>query len=154
MPRRAPEVVLAPAARAELDRRVRARTGRRPDAVRARIVLLAAAGASNTAIAADLGVARGTARHWRERFLAAGLDGLQDRPPCPPPRRYGPASQARIVLLACQPPAELGWPGQSHWTVKDLARSIAEHPELGPGAPGTSTVHTILQAHDVCLDRL
>jgi transposase len=154
MSRRAPAVVLSPADRAELARRVRARTSRQQDALRARIILLAAAGRSNTAIAHELDVARHTAQHWRTRFLAAGLAGLVDRPHRPPPRRYGPAIQARIVLLACQKPADLGWPGQSHWTVKDLTRYIAEHPELGLGSPSKSTVHTILQAHEICLDRL
>jgi transposase len=154
MPRRAPAVAPSPADRAELERRVRARTSRQQDALRARIVLLAAAGRSNTAIAQELGIARHTAQHWRTRFLAGGLAGLADRPHCPPPRVYGPAIQARIVLLACQKPADLGWPGQSHWTIKDLTRYIAEHPELGLGAPSKSTVHTILQAHEICLDRL
>ena len=153
MPRRAAAVVLAADDRAELDRRVRARAGSQQDALRARVVLLAAAGRSNTAIAEELGIARHTAGHWRARFLAEGLDGLADRPHCPPPRKYGPAVQARIVLLACRQPADLGWPGQSHWTIKDLTRYIAEHPELGLGAPSKSTVHTILQAHDICLDR-
>jgi transposase len=154
MPRRAPAVPLTPTERAELDRRVRARTSRQQEAVRARIVLLAAAGCSNTAIAAHLGFARGTARHWRNRFLAEGLAGLVDRPHCPPPRAYGPEVQAAIVLLACRPPADLGWPGQTHWTIKDLAAFIGEHPELGLGAPSKSTIHLLLQAHDICLDRL
>ncbi len=154
MPRRAPAVVLTEENRAELDRRVRARTSRQQDALRARIVLLAADGLDTTAIAAALGIARGTARAWRARFVATGMAGLVDRPHCPPPRRYGPETQARIVLLACQPPADLGWAGQSHWTIKDLARAIGEHPELGLGTPSKSTVHLILQAHDICLDRL
>jgi transposase len=154
MPRRAPAVVLCPEDRAELDRRVRARTTSQQDALRARVVLLAADGRSNTAIAQAAGIARHTARHWRTRFLAEGLAGLADRPHCPPPRLYGPAIQAQIVLLACQAPADLGWPGQSHWTIKDLATYIGEHPELGLGAPSKSTVHTILQAHEICLDRL
>ena len=58
------------------------------------------------------------------------------------------------MVLACQAPAELGWPGQTHWTIKDLTAYIQEHPELGLGAPSKSTIHLILQAHDVCLDRL
>jgi putative transposase len=154
MPRRAPIVVLSPADRAELDRRVRARTGAQQDAVRARIVLLAADGLDTTAIAATLGIARGTARSWRARFAAQGLSGLADRPHRPPPRKYAPDVQARIVVLACQAPADLGWDGQSHWTIKDLARYIGDHPELGLGTPRKSTIHLILQAHDVRLDRL
>ena len=154
MPRRAPTVLLAPDVRAELARRVHARTSRQQDALRARIVLLAADGLDTTAIATTLGIARGTARTWRARFVAHGLAGLGDRPHCPPPRLYSPAIQAQIVVLACQAPAALGWDGQSHWTIKDLARFIADHPELGLGAPSKSTIHLILQAHDICLDRL
>lgn len=154
MPRRAPTVDLAAADRAELERRVRARTSRQQDSLRARIVLLAAEGLTSTDVAATLGIARGTARVWRARFVAAGLAGLADRPHCPPPRAYGPEVQAQIVVLACHTPADLGWPGQSHWTIKDLATFIGEHPELGLGSPSKSTVHTILQAHDICLDRL
>ena len=154
MPRCAPAVCLTADERTELERRVRARTSRQQDALRARIILRAADGLSNTAIAQELGLARHTAQHWRTRFLADGLAGLVDRPHCPPPRLYGPAIPARIVELACRPPAELGWAGQSHWTIKDLATYIGDHPDLGLGAPSKSTVHTILQAHDICLDRL
>jgi transposase len=154
MPRRAPAVVLSPEDQAELDRRVRARTSRQQDALRARVVLAAAAGLSNTAIARALGIARHTAQHWRARFLAEGLAGLADRPHRPPPRKYGPDVQARIVVLACQDPADLGWAGQSHWTIQDLATFIGEHPELGVGAPSKSTVGKLLQAHDLRLDRL
>jgi transposase len=154
MPRRAPDVVLTAADRLELDRRSRARTSRQQDALRARIVLLAADGLDTTAIAATLGIARGTARAWRARFAASGLAGLVDRPHRPPPRRYGPDTRARVVLLARQAPADLGWAGQTHWTIKDLARSIGEHPESGLGAPSKSTVHPILRAHGVRLDRL
>jgi transposase len=153
-PRRAPTVALTADDRAELDRRVRARTGSQQAALRARIVLLAADGLDTTAIAATLGIARGTARPWRARFAAQGLAGLADRPHCPPPRKYAPDLQAQIVVLARQSPADLGWPGQSHWTIKDLARYIGEHPELGLGTPSKSTIHLILQAHAVRLDRL
>jgi hypothetical protein len=154
MPRRATPISLTAEERGELERRVRARTGRQQDALRARIVLRAAAGATNLALAAELGIARHTAQHWRDRFAAARLGGLQDRPHQPEPRRYGADIQARIVVLACQPPADVGWPGQTHWSVADLAQYIGEHPELGLGAPSRSTVHLILQAHGIRLDRL
>jgi transposase len=140
--------------RSELDRRVHARTGSQQNALRARIVLLAADGLDTTAIAATLGIARGTARAWRARFVAHGLAGLVDRPHCPPPRKYDPDIQAQIVVLACRAPADVGWAGQSHWTIKDLARFIGDHPEVGLGTPSKSTIHLILQAHDVRLDRL
>lgn len=154
MSRRATAIVLTPGERAELERRVRARTSTQQAARRAGIVLRAAAGMESRAIAAELGVARGTVRHWRDRFARDRLDGLVDRPHHPPPRLYGPERQAAIVVLACQPPAELGWAGQTHWTIRDLARYVGEHPELGVGTPSKSTVGTILQAADLRLERL
>ena len=154
MGRHATPITLAPEDRTELERRVRARTSRQQDALRAQIVLRAAQGEHNGTIAAALGCARHTVRHWRDRFAAERLAGLQDRPHQPPPRVYGPEVQARVVLLACQPPAALGWDGQTHWAVADLAQAIGEHPELGLGTPSTSTVGRILQAAELRLDRL
>lgn len=152
--RRATPIVLTPEERAELERRVRARTSTQQAAQRAGIVLRAAAGMESRAIAAELGIAFGTVRYWRDRFAGDRLDGLVDRPHCPPSRLYGPERQAKIVLLACQPPAELGWAGQTHWTIRDLARYVGEHPELDLGTPSKSTVGTILQAADLRLERL
>lgn len=154
MSRHATAITLTPEERSELERRVRARTGSQQAAVRAQIVLRAAAGEQNKDIALALGIARHTAQHWRDRFAADRLDGLADRPHHPPARLYGPEIQAKIVLLACQKPADLGWAGQTHWSVADLATYIGEHPELGLGAPKKSTIGNILQAHHVRLDRL
>ena len=154
MGRHAQAIELSTAERDELARRVRARTSSQQAALRAQIVLRAAAGESNTAIAAALGIARHTAQHWRERFRAARLDGLADRPPHPPPRRYDATIPAKIVTLAGQKPADLGWEGQTHWSIVDLATDSGEHPELGLGAPQKSTIGTILQAAKLRLDRL
>jgi transposase len=154
MSRRATPIVLTVEERNELQRRVRARTSSQQAAQRARIVLQAAEGARNIAIAAELGIARHTAQQWRDRFAAARLAGLEDRPHRPPPREYGAERQARILVVACQSPAELGWSGQTHWSVRDLARYLGEHPELGVGHPSKSTVGKILQAADLRLERL
>jgi transposase len=154
MGRHATPVSLTPEERTELARRVRARTSRQQDVVRARIVLRAAEGALNQVIAAEVGVVRHTVQHWRDRFARERLAGLQDRPHCPPARVYGPAIQAQIVVLACQSPAALGWAGQTHWSIQDLAQYIRDHPDLGLGAPSKSTVGTILQAAQLRLDRL
>ena len=152
--RRATPIVLSDDERTELERRVRARTSTQQAAQRARIVLEAAAGKQNQEIALELGLARGTVRSWRNRFAAHRLEGLSDHPHSPPPRLYGPEVQARILVLACQSPESLGWKGQTHWTIKDLATYIGEHPEPGLGTPSPSTIATILKAHNVQLDRL
>jgi transposase-like protein len=47
---------------------------------RAKIVLLAAAGWENTAIAGRLDVAVQLVSKWRKRFSEEGLPGLEDRP--------------------------------------------------------------------------
>jgi transposase len=140
--------------RQELDRRIGARTSSQQAALRARIVVQAADGVSNTEIATGLGIARHTVMHWRNRFAAHRLDGLVDRPHHPPPRLYDGAIQAKIVTLACQKPQDLGWKGQTHWSIVDLATYIGEHPELGLGAPKKSTIGKILQAAKIRLDRL
>lgn len=49
-------------------------------AQRAHIVLLAASGLPNTEIAQRTGTTRPTVLKWRERYGAAGIDGLTDRP--------------------------------------------------------------------------
>jgi len=52
-------------------------------ALRSRIVLRCAQGqgtASNTVVADEVGVQRGTVAKWRSRFLTDGLDGLLDEP--------------------------------------------------------------------------
>ena len=157
MSRHATSIVLSEDERVELERRVRARTSSQQAALRARIVLAAVEGRQNKDIALELGIARGTVRQWRNRFARSRLAGLLDRPHCPPPRLYGPEIQAKIVVLACQSPESLGWKGQSHWSIKDLAIYIREHPELGLGTPSESIRlrrTTILKAHDVSLDRL
>jgi transposase-like protein len=77
------------------DRRVllqRARSARRPhrEVLRAAIVLAAAEGMANAAIARRLGVCVDTVRKWRARFCARGLPGLADRPrPGRRPERTG-----------------------------------------------------------------
>ena len=154
MSRQATEIMLPAEERTELERQVRARTSRQQAALRARIVLRAAEGARNSDIAAELGIARHTVQQWRDCFAAARLTGLVDRPHRPPPRRYGPERQARIVVLACQSPADLAWAGQTHWSVRDLTRYLGEHPELGVGRPSKSTVGKILQAANIRLERL
>ncbi|HEU4546821.1 MAG TPA: helix-turn-helix domain-containing protein [Microlunatus sp.] len=154
MSRRATPIVLTVEERHALQRRVRARTSSQQAAQRARIVLRAGEGARNIDIAEELGIARHTVQQWRDRFAAARLAGLADRPHHPPPREYSAERQARILVVACQSPAELGWSGQTHWSVRDLARYLGDHPELGVGRPSKRTVGKILQAADLRLERL
>ena len=154
-PRRGP-IVLSADERRELERRVAARTGSQQAAYRAQIVLWAAAGQTDEQIARELGLVVRTVWEWRRRFAQQRLAGLEDRPKCPPPRRYSAEVQANLVVLACQQPAEVdpSWAGQTHWTIQTLAQHVRSHPELGLGSPSTSTIGVILQRHKLRLDRL
>ena len=76
--RPAPALMLRDGDREELERLTRASSVRAGLAQRARIVLLAADGLSNTAIAERVGVSRPTTIAWRERYQAKGIAGLDD----------------------------------------------------------------------------
>ena len=75
--------------RTELAGRLRRRKVARGDAMRAEIVLLAADGVNNKAIAERLGTTRVTVALWRHRFAARRLDGLSDEPRPGAPRKIG-----------------------------------------------------------------
>lgn len=70
------------------------RAGSTPQALafRCRIVLCAASldNPSNQDIAGKLGCNRHTVGRWRERFVAKGLEGLQDAPRSGRPRSFSP----------------------------------------------------------------
>ncbi len=74
------KIVLSEAERLELEARVRRRKSSHGAARRARIVLLAADGLNNTAIAEKLDVSRLTVGTWRRRFGDKRFDGLDDEP--------------------------------------------------------------------------
>src|SRR3954453_6298496 len=113
-------IVLTAAEETVLTARARhARTEHRAR-LRARIVLAAAGGASNTAIAAELGVCVDTARTWRRRFAAEGMEGLADRPRTGRPHIFTAVQTAAITALACTLPAETGIP-LSRWSSTELA---------------------------------
>ena len=65
---------------ATLGRWTRSTSVRAGLAMRARIVLLAADGHTNTEIAARVGCSRQAVVRWRGRYARHGLDGLEDQP--------------------------------------------------------------------------
>jgi transposase len=89
-------------------------------AVRSRIVLAAADGLGNTAIAAELGVAVGTARTWRSRFLAGRLDGLLDEPRPGRPRTVSD-EQVEAVITRTLETAPVN---ATHWSTRALAAQL------------------------------
>jgi hypothetical protein len=88
-------------------------------AQRARIVLLAADGVSNTAIAELVGASRPTVIGWRERYRAKGVAGLDDEQRPGRPRSIDHASIVTATLMP--PPKKLG---VTHWSTRLLARHL------------------------------
>ncbi|MEN8151740.1 MAG: helix-turn-helix domain-containing protein, partial [Planctomycetota bacterium] len=88
---------LAPEERARLEQMVRSPSTRQAIARRATIVLRAASGEANAAIARHLGVSRSAVSRWRARFLESGFRGLEDEPRTGAPRQI-PADRLACVL--------------------------------------------------------
>ena len=96
MPSSAAALVVAPAELAVLRRWASAVQAPAGLVRRAKILLLAAEGVSNTEIAERLGISRPTVIAWRSRYAREGLDGqLADRPRRAAPRRCGATGALR-----------------------------------------------------------
>ena len=126
-------LILTPAEHACLISLSRRRTSTQAIACRARIVLAAAEGKSNLAVAAALSISRLTVGKWRARFLARRLDGLRDEPRPGAPRRITDADVARVVNKALETPPS----NAAQWSTRLLAQ------ETGMSQ---STVSRILRA--------
>ncbi|MFY9928863.1 MAG: helix-turn-helix domain-containing protein, partial [Streptosporangiaceae bacterium] len=74
------QIALSGDEQAVLAARARSARGSWRDRVRAAIVLAAAAGQANAAIAAELRISPDTVRKWRRRFAQGRLAGLKDAP--------------------------------------------------------------------------
>jgi transposase len=103
-------------------------------ALRARIVLRAAEGATNTEIAAEAGVSLPTVGLWRRSFSERGLDGLRDAPRSGRPREIDDDQVQRVLALTLEPPPD----GTTQWSVRRLAAAT--------GLSAT-TVHRIWREH-------
>ncbi|MFJ7280544.1 IS630 family transposase [Kitasatospora sp. NPDC098663] len=93
-------------------------------ATRARIVLACAEGGSNIAVAARLGVNRGTVNRWRARFLRDRLDGLADEPRPGVPHTITDAQVEEVVVRTLEEVPK----GGTHWSKRELARRVGISP--------------------------
>jgi transposase len=129
-----PAVEVTAEERAELERIVRRHTAGQQLVERARIVLLASDGLSNSEVARTMDVHIGTVRKWRRRWCGARdvrladlsiAARLGDAPRPGTPARITPEQVCRIMALACEAPGETGRP-ISHWSTTELAAEIVQ----------------------------
>jgi transposase len=126
-------IVLSGDEEAMLVARARSVRSQYRDRLRAQIVLAAAAGKNNAAIAAEVGACTDTVRKWRRRFAAGRLPGLKDAPRSGRPPVFTAADHAEAVALACALPAENGVP-LSKWSCPELARELATRCQVAVSA--------------------
>jgi transposase len=113
-------VVLDADERAQLERWTRRRTSAQALAQRARIVLLAADGLTNTEIAARLGITRGMAATWRARFVEHRLDGLTDEPRPGRPRTVTDDKVEEVIVKTLETTPR----GATHWSTRSMAAEV------------------------------
>jgi len=112
-------VTLTDEQREQLEAFARSRSLPNGLARRARIVLLAAQGLPNSAIAAQLGVSNPTVAQWCKRFINDGVDGLYDLPSGGRPRTYDDDEVAHLMQRALdERPAD-----GTHWSVRSFAEA-------------------------------
>jgi transposase len=129
--------------RQTLERLAHAHSTAQQVALRARIILYAAAGWSNVQISHHLGISRETVRLWRDRWAGlqeVPLDELEvaarlaDAPRPGAPGHIGAEQVCAIIALACEAPAQAERP-ISQWTSREIADEITRRgivPTISP----------------------
>lgn len=132
MSRKASPIVLNVEEKRALESLANSRTAPYRQVQRARLVLLAAEGMANTAIAQEVGLSRTMVVQWRQRFTGKRLAGLADQPRPGKPRHYSDADRLKVIETACTQKPQ----GETHWSVRTLAKATGV---------GRDTVHQILR---------
>ena len=106
--------------RAQLERWARRRTTAQALALRSRIVLLAAAGLTNTEVAEHLGTGRPMVTKWRNRFAEHRLDGLSDEPRPGRPRTITDEQVEEVIVRTLESTPK----GATHWSTRSMAAEV------------------------------
>jgi len=107
--------------RQTLERWSRRATTAQALALRAKIVLACATGATNKAVAEQLGVWPQTVARWRGRFVRQRLAGLSDEPRPGRPRTITDEQVEQVITKTLEEPP----PRQdTHWSTRSMARQV------------------------------
>jgi transposase len=113
-------LVLTEEERQTLERWARRRTSAQAVALRARIVLACAEGATNVAVATQLGIWPQTVAKWRGRFVCERLEGLSDEPRPGRPRTIVDDQVEQVIVATLErPPPD----HDTHWSTRSMARA-------------------------------
>jgi transposase len=121
---KATPLTLAAEERAELEKLVRRRKTAQDLALRAKVVLRCAEGATNQAVAREVGVCAHTVGKWRERFAAGRLDGLRDGPRSGAPRTVTDERVAELLVRTLETMPE----DATHWSTRSMAAACGLSP--------------------------
>lgn len=114
-------IVLEGAVRERLEQLAVSMKAQVRDVLRARIVLAAAEGLSNGAIAREVAASVNTVRKWRGRFARCGMKGLRDAARSGRPRIYDDLVRVAVVAAATQSPPD----GAATWSHRSIAEQVA-----------------------------
>ncbi len=144
--RRAAEVVLRTCERKNLEGVVRAVTSSQRDALRARIILLAAQHLDNREIAETVGVTAKVVGKWRRRFASEGAKALKDAPRSGRPWVYTPEQKAWYLQKVLESARDNEVP-IGRWTCSQLVE-FAKRAGLVP-TPDPATLSRWLKDADI-----
>ena len=125
--RRACQITLSDADRMTLERWSRGRSTQARLVTRARVVLAAAEGKENKAIASELKITRGAVARWRNRFAASGVAGISTDAPRGgrPPKERRDLVRRIIEMTTRQKPTNA-----THWSTRTLAEALGTNRSL------------------------
>jgi len=113
------QIVLSDEEREVLERWARRPKSAQALALRCRIVLAAAGGATNQEIAAELRCHPTTVGKWRNRFAELGVDGLHDEPRPGKPRTISDDDVERVIVKTLEETP----PDATHWSTRSMAKA-------------------------------
>lgn len=140
------DLCLSTAEARELERIVREGRGEARLYRRARMVQMAASGASMSSIARALGTNRTRVGEWLRRFEEEGIEGLADQARSGRPVEITPMERHQVIAAATSDPGEFGLE-RSVWSHEALAEALEESGRVR--SISSSTVGRILAEAEI-----